>query len=184
MAQLTQFTSSSCPPLFGVVFKGRPHCTEVNDSVLAYVASHHPDRVILAADWSDLDWQLVEDTVTRLRKLQVQHIELVGPFPSWPSGLPVVLFKYARKQPLSTPLPHRLAFGLSSNFMQVDKSMEESAKRWNVQYFSPYRVLCNANGCLTMLGDSPATLTAWDGSHLTDASSIYVVSHFEDSFLH
>ena len=75
-------------------------------------------------------------------------------------------------------------FALSGNVKVIDTSLEEIAERWKIQYFSPYRILCNADGCLTMLGDDPSTLTAWDGAHLTDAGSNCVVSHFNDASLH
>ena len=186
--QLTQFTKGGCPPVINITVNKQPQCKEANKFVLDYIARTHPDRVILAAAWPEYDWTQnednVADTVSRLRELQIKHIELVGPVPSWASGLPVALFKYSRKHPVSAPLPHRMTFGGAGNIAEVDRSMETFAERRNIQYFSPYRILCNADGCLTMLGDSPTTLTAWDASHLTEAGSNYVVAHFGESFIH
>ncbi len=45
---------------------------------------------------------------------------------------------------------------------------------------SPYDILCNSGGCLTMVDDTADTITAWDYGHLTTAGSIYVVSSFKE----
>jgi hypothetical protein len=56
--------------------------------------------------------------------------------------------------------------------------MESFAGRLGIAYVSPYKILCNSEGCMTMLGDSPDTVVAWDDSHLTNAGSHFVVAHF------
>lgn len=182
--QLTQFTASGCAPVNTTWGKDHPHCSEVNRFVLDYIARTHPDRIILSSAWSEFDWRLIGETIARLHSLGVKRIELIGPVPSWSSGLPVSLFKYEKSRPAGgSPLPRRMSFGLVSNTKEIDQEMARMANVWGVAYFSPYRVLCNNEGCLTILGDSPDTLTAWDTGHLTEASSIYVVAQLDDSLL-
>ena len=40
------------------------------------------------------------------------------------------------------------------------------------------QILCDGAGCLTRLGDTGDSLTAYDSAHLTDRASIFVVARF------
>jgi hypothetical protein len=182
--QLTQFTASMCPPIVGIRRESRRHCREINDFVMDYVTRVHPDHIILAAAWTWYDWELVGETVTRLKQLQIAHIDLVGPVPVWSSGLPAALFKYSRKHPETTALPKRMMFGLNQIVAELDGSMESFAENRGIKYLSPYKILCNSEGCITMLGDSSDTVAAWDDSHLTNAGSDFVVAHFDIGLTH
>ncbi len=175
--ELTQFTAASCPPIMGYTSKGWRHCKEINDYVMAYCVKEHPDRVILAAAWTHYDWKTLESTIQQLKQAGVRQIDLVGPVPLWTDRLPSVLFKYSVQHPEESSVPKRMSFGLLPNLEQLDRSMREFAERQGITYLSPYQILCDAEGCLTMVGETPDSVLMWDDSHLTVAGSRFVVSH-------
>jgi peptidoglycan/LPS O-acetylase OafA/YrhL len=179
--QLTQFTAASCPPILGYTSKGWRHCKEINDYVMAYILEEHPDRVILAAAWTHYDWMTLESTIQQLKQAGVREIDLVGPVPLWSESLPSVLFAYSLKHPADPTVPIRMSFGLVPNVAQLDHSMQQFTEQQGIRYISPYQILCNADGCLTLAANSPDSLTMWDDSHLTIAGSRFVVSQFDQS---
>jgi peptidoglycan/LPS O-acetylase OafA/YrhL len=179
-SKLTQLTSSLCPPIIGYATKAQPHCKEINDYVMEWIAKGKPDRVVLAGLWTDYDWKQLADTVRRLKLLDVKRIDLVGPVPIWQHSLPTQLFLYARNNKSQSTIPDRMSYGLDPRVPIMDASMREFAKEIGINYYSPYTILCNADGCVTMLGDTPDQLTAWDTAHLTITASRYVVSHFTE----
>ena len=182
-SEITQFTSSFCPPYAGYVSKGEPHCKEVNDYVMEWVARNKPDRVILAGMWSEHRWdsigeKLMGDTVRQLKLRGVGRIDLVGPAPVWRRSLPAELFFYTRLKKTNSAIPDRMSYGLDDSIPALDVSMREFAKEAGINYLSPYSILCDPDGCLTRVGDTPDKITAWDRVHWTIAASRYVVSRF------
>lgn len=180
--QLTQFTASNCPPMVGYVQKNWRYCKAINDFALAWVARNHPDVVLLAANWKTHDWKLVEKTVEQLKALQIPSIYLVGPVPAWDQPFPTVLFQYSRARQMST-VPKRVPSDAALDVAELDESMNAFADRLGVAYLSPYKILCNQDGCLSMTGGDPDTVVAWDKSHLTRAGSDFVVASFDQGLL-
>jgi hypothetical protein len=91
--------------------------------------------------------------------------------------LPKLLFNVFTQNP-EHKVPDRMLFGFKQDIVVLDVQMSELAKRAGARYISPYAVMCDARGCLTKLGDTSDTLTAWDVGHFTRKSSQYVVSKF------
>ena len=52
---LTQATFAGCPPLRAYSERANPACRPFNDTVVAYVARHRPDVVLLSARWNAFD---------------------------------------------------------------------------------------------------------------------------------
>jgi peptidoglycan/LPS O-acetylase OafA/YrhL len=174
---LTELTASACPPLLGFDAPNRPHCRKMNDYIFAKISRELPRRVILAAAWWAYDWKKLEKTIVQLRGLGIQNIELVGPVPRWKKGLPVIL---ADLDMSFVDLPKRKNSGVNPSVFLLNKKMENFAQHHNIKYISPLAILCNAEGCITRLGDTTASLTTWDCSHLTVKGSIFLTSHFYD----
>lgn len=172
-----QRNGSGCPPLMDMDFSDYPNCRAMNDDVMALVQKEKPQKVILAAIWGNYDWRRLTDTVARLRAAGVQEIDVIGPVPGWQETLPIQLYKIHKKNP-QQDLPLRMTTGLHSGFMQLDDQMADFTRENHINYISPRHILCNAEGCLTRLGDNNESLTAWDYGHLTEKGSEYLVSGF------
>jgi hypothetical protein len=109
----------------------------------------------------------------------VGQIDLVGPFPEWPNGLPRTLVTYMRRS-RSSAAPFRLREGWNRRVLTLDREMQAFAVQHGARYVSPVDILCNEAGCLTRLRDDATSLVAWDQSHLTDAGSAFFVSQFNN----
>jgi peptidoglycan/LPS O-acetylase OafA/YrhL len=180
---LAQLTKAACPPILDLDFKKFPTCRGVNDFVIGRISELRPKIVVLAASWfaypdefsaADLV-KLIERSINRLKQIGVDQIVLVGPVPVYNPSLPKALmsFYWATKP---AQLPARMAFGLT-RFNDFDDSLAKAAAESGIVFVSPTHVLCNSDGCLTMVGGDPKQLTAWDSAHLTDAGSSYLVEH-------
>ncbi len=169
-SQLTTLTAGACPPLLDY---GRPSCRSVNATILARVARQRPDRVILAAVWGNHDWQLLGPTLQALQQLGIRRIEVVGPMPQWLPSLPIVL---TRSGATMAETPLRAIHGTDPRVARLDGEMKVFVEQRGAHYLSPYSILCNADGCMTRIGDRPESMLQWDASHLTLAGTDYLVT--------
>jgi hypothetical protein len=75
------------------------------------------------------------------------------------------------------PMPERMMTGLAQESLQVDSDMKAQIRGSSVTYYSVRDALCNAQGCVTKLGDHlPEQLIVFDYGHLTAAGASYVVN--------
>jgi len=63
--------------------------------------------------------------------------------------------------------------------IQLDKTTDVVVANGG-EYLSARKVFCNADGCLTRIGDDPANLTTWDYGHLTTVAARYLASRLAD----
>ena len=174
---IVERTASQCPPILGLDKYGRPFCKGINDSVIDYIERTKPHKVVLSGLWVRNDWKRIELTITRLKSAGIHDIDLVGPAPFWNGTLAKQLYLYFEKDSLHR-IPSRMKFGLNQNFLKLDPLMAESAKEWGVNYVSLASIFCNAEGCITKLGDTGSALVSFDYGHLTDIGSQFAVSRF------
>jgi peptidoglycan/LPS O-acetylase OafA/YrhL len=171
--RLAQFTGSACPPLLAFDVPAQPFCRDVNDGVIARIASLHPQVVLLAARWDVYGYSHLDETVGALRQVTTARIVLLGQLPNWPERVPRLLFNEARRHRF-TEVPHRLPF-LDGDYDRADRVLRERAMRLGVEFVSAYGILCNPSGCLVRLDGDSGALTTWDDHHLTSAGSAFVV---------
>ena len=181
---VVQRTTALCPPILGFVKFDRPNCKKINDDLFAWIASTKPNKVVLAAWWSDYDWQKVADTIAKLRQAGVGSVELVGPLPQWSEHLPNIVTKAFKADPLHR-IPEYLQRGLKPQFFDLDNQMRVLAQSQNVRYLSPAQILCKPQGCLAVFADPkaadpkmPLTYTAFDLAHLTSPAARHLVAQF------
>ena len=176
--KIIQRTASSCPPILNYDNDSNT-CRKINDYVFEQIKREKPKKVVLAAAWPNYGdvSKRVEDTISQLRAIGVEDIDLIGPFPQWKDGLPRQLYLNYRSDS-RREIPKRMSFGLNKNFIEMDIFLTSLASRLKVNYISPYKILCDDHGCITRLGDTGDTLVTWDYGHLTPIGSQYLVSNF------
>ncbi|MGM2799604.1 hypothetical protein, partial [Bacillus cereus group sp. Bce004] len=82
----------------------RPHCRSINDEVMRYVTTAHPNKVVLSAIWTNYDLSALKGTIDRLRAAGVIDIDLIGPVPQWLDSLPKQLyFRFRESMPHNVP---------------------------------------------------------------------------------
>jgi hypothetical protein len=155
-AHFLQATAVGCKPVLGS--EGAKRCTDLvafmlNDWLRGKGASI--DRVILASRWDAGDADAVGKTVSYLNGLGVKTL-VYGPVPEYMVPVPLLL---AYEQIVHRPLRGNLA--------KADRGPldQEFAQRFGAAgYFSPYRNLCPALGCIVEQAGEPVF---FDRDHLT-----------------
>lgn len=177
---IIQRTASGCPPIINLDIENRVHCRSINDHILKTINQIQPDRIVLAAIWTHYDLVNLDETIDQLKKIGIKEIDIIGPVPQWKDSLPKQLSSFYKTN-FSHILPERMSFGLNDNFSKLDDALKEKFEKGNARYISAKDILCNSNGCITKLGSTGDTLTAWDYGHLTASGSIHLVSQFPNN---
>ena len=177
-ARLLQLTAVGCPPAYEFTAGGR-RCEDIVNEVMRRVVAEKVGHVVIAARWSGQGWSGIAPQVTaaiaELRERGVQRIDLVGQLPEWSNTLPTSLFEaYQRDKQFH----QRMTFGLAGGGEALDASLRKFSEQVGVNYLSPRQVLCNEQGCLTMIGGQLDAITSFDRGHLTVPASEFVVQHF------
>lgn len=174
---IVQRTSSACPPILNMEIANRPNCKRINDLVFMEMMRLKPHKVVLAANWEYYLWPKIAPTIAVLRKIGIDHIDLIGPVPHWNESLPQMLYLRYKADPLHR-IPMRMNSGLDQDNVHIEVAMADFASHTAANYVSPMKIMCDAAGCLTRLGNTGDSLTAWDESHLTEKGAKYLVSRF------
>jgi peptidoglycan/LPS O-acetylase OafA/YrhL len=174
---IAQFTSSSCPPALNADIAGTPNCRAINDRILAIARKIDPDIVLLHGV-TDSHLDNVAETVAALKKLTKARVVVLGPVPTWRRGLPNEVLRYFM-------LHHRLiparSNAVSSNWQ--DGLLRAKLVPLGSEYISVWDALCNADGCLTRIGDSAGDISASDQVHLTEKGSEFLLQAIIDRVL-
>ena len=110
------------------------------------------------------------------------HVVVVGQIPTWTNSLPWVLNWHFLRQ--GQPLPARTHTDVVPDSLKLDNSMRALPWEPRVNYFSLKDVLCNAQGCMTKVGDNlPDDLMVFDYGHLTRNGALFIMSKGLGSFI-
>lgn len=177
-ARLIQLDAVGCAPALHFAAGGK-RCEDIVREVMRRVVLNKVGRVVMAARWSGQGWPGIAPNVAaaiaELRKLGVKRIDIVGQLPEWGSTLPVSLFQAYQKD---KELHQRMTYGLAPGGEALDSSLRAFAISNHVNFISPREILCNEQGCLTMIGGRLDALTSFDRGHLTVPASEFVVERF------
>jgi hypothetical protein len=174
---LAQFTSSSCIPALNTDVAGTPNCRAINDRILSLARELKPDIVLLHGAW-DRYLDGVAATVVALKKETNARVVVLGSVPWWKRGLPNEVLRYFM-------LHHRLIPERSSR-AEVDKSgaaLRDRLVPLGAEFISAWDVMCNADGCLTRIGDTAGDISASDQAHLTEKGSAFLIQSIIDDVL-
>ena len=175
--------TSGCPPVLDTKnSKVKSYCKSNNDFIFHEIKTNKPKIVVLHAAWHARSYykdsyKNLDETVTRLRKIGIDDILIIGPVPAWEKKLPSILISEFEK---TGKIPSRLVPNDYSSYQQVDREMAELSRQWHVKYISPAQLLCNEKGCLTMANNMANQVMTFDNDHLTGQGSKHLVSLFKD----
>jgi len=174
---IAQFTSSSCIPALNIDVAGTPNCRAINDKVLALAQELKPDIVLLHSTW-DRYLDGVVATVAALKQTTNARIVVLGSVPWWKRGLPNEVLRYFMLHHRLIPVRSGRAEADGSGARLRDKVMPLGA-----EFISVWDVMCNADGCLTRIGDKASDISATDQVHLTEEGSVFLVQSIIDRIL-
>lgn len=176
--RIAQFNSSSCVPALNVDIPGVPKCRAMNDKVLNIARRLQPDIVLLHGVW-DGDLDHVAETVAALKQQTAARVIVLGPVPVWKRGLPNEVLRYFLLH--HRLIPRRDNDAVSSN--GYDAQMRAALVPEGAEFISAWDALCNAEGCLTRIGDNAGDITASDQVHLTEKGSVFLIRSIGDALL-
>jgi peptidoglycan/LPS O-acetylase OafA/YrhL len=174
---IAQFTSSSCIPILHADIADTPNCRAINDKVLGLAREIRPDVVVLHGAW-EVHLDKVATTVDALKAQTGARVVVLGPVPWWKRGLPNEVLRYFMLQ--RKLIPER------SDRAEPDRTaaaLREKLAPTGAEFISARDALCNAEGCLTRVGDGAADISANDQIHLTEKGSAYLIESIIDRVL-
>ena len=174
---IAQLTSSSCIPALNADIAGTPNCRAMNDKVLAMVRQIKPDVVLLHGTW-EKHLDNVAQTVVALKQETNARIVVLGGVPMWQRGLPSEVLRYFMLH--RALIPQRSSSGVPTAF---DAVMRARLEPLGAEFISASDVLCNAQGCLTRIGDAAGDLLVSDQVHLTETGSAFLIRSIIDRLL-
>ena len=173
-----QLTSNSCIPALGADIPSTPGCRAMNDKVFSLVRQIKPDIVLLHGTW-EKHLDNVAETVVALKQQTQARVIVLGGVPSWRRGLPSeVLRHYMLHRAL---IPQRSQNASPS--AAYDAVMRARLEPLGAEFISASDVFCNAEGCLTRIGDAAADIAVSDQVHITEKGSIYLIASIIDRVL-
>ena len=175
---IAQFTSTSCIPALNADIAGTPNCRAINDKILARAREIKPDIVLLHG-LADRYLDNVAETVAALKKVTNARVVILGPVPTWRRGLPNEVLRYFMLH--HRLIPERSSDAVSSNW--PDAILRAKLVPLGAEYISVWDAMCNADGCLTRIGDTAADISASDQVHLTEKGSAFLVQSVIDELL-
>ncbi len=174
---IAQFTSSSCIPALNTDVAGTPNCRAINDKILSLAREIKPDIVLLHSTW-DRYLDGAAETVAALKQQTNARIIILGTVPWWKRGLPNEVLRYFM-------LHHRLIPERSSR-SEPDGSgaaLRRKLVPLGAEFISVWDAMCNADGCLTRIGDTAKDISASDQVHLTEKGSVFLIQSIIDEVL-
>ena len=174
---IAQLTSSSCVPALDTDVAGVPNCRAINDKVLAMARAIRPDIVLLHSTW-DRYLDGVAATVAALKKQTNARVVVLGSVPWWKRGLPNEVLRYF--------MLHHSLIPERSTRAEADRSGEtlrEKLVPLGAEYISVWDAMCDADGCLTRIGEAASDITASDQVHLTEKGSVFLIGSIMDRLL-
>jgi peptidoglycan/LPS O-acetylase OafA/YrhL len=175
---IAQLTSSSCIPALNADIPGTPNCRAMNDKVFSLVRQIEPDIVLLHGTW-EKHLDNVAETVVALKRETNARVVVLGGVPAWKRGLPSEVLRYFMLH--RTLIPERSPS--ASPPTAYDAVMRARLKPLGAEFISASDVFCNAQGCLTRIGDAAGDLTASDQVHLTEKASVLLIESIIDRLL-
>jgi peptidoglycan/LPS O-acetylase OafA/YrhL len=174
---IAQFTSSSCLPALNTDVAGTPNCRAINDKVLSLARELRPDIVLLHSTW-DRYLDDLAATVAALKQETGARVVVLGSVPWWKRGLPNEVLRYFILNHRLIPERSGRAEADGSGARLRDKLVPSGA-----EFISVWDVMCNADGCLTRIGDTASDISATDQVHLTEKGSVFLVQSIIDELL-
>ena len=146
-------------------------------SCLGAARKLQPDIVLLHAAWGD-HFDGVARTVAALKQQTAARVVVLGSVPWWKGSLPNEVLRYYM-------LHHRL-IPVRSGGAEPDNTapaLRAKVVPAGADFISVWDVMCNADGCLTRIGDSTSDIATSDQVHLTEKASTFLIQSVIDEVL-
>lgn len=180
---IVQRTATSCPPIFSS--KNDSPCGLLNSHIIKEIDASRPQLIILAGRWkgsANLEVTKSIEMIKERASIYGGSIVMIAPPPQWDSSLPELIMRWGIQSSITefSALPKRKKDNLSSYYPDInyEEFLRDLSKKNNIALVSLVDILCNSQGCLTLVGNTANDLVTYDQDHFTINASKYVVSKF------
>ena len=186
LADITQFTSSRCPPILEFEVHGRPHCKSINEYIFSSINEQQPKIVFLHSNWISEWYKGFDDAVFKtLTKLTHNYpsikFYMLGGLPQWFPSLPNTMLKAGQLlDGQETYIENQLFSTVQAMDLRLEDLVEKVNKD-NIQFISMLELLCKETKCLSQASFSRIEPIAFDYGHLTGSGSIKASSLILDN---
>ena len=171
---ILQATRTGCKPLLYPADHDR--CHAFFRSILSgNIATHSPDRLVLAARWRMDDLPLLKQTLENAT-VRAAHPVVIGPVPQYTTALPRLLVFADRRNDATLVAASRDPEGIA-----VDRAMARLVGAAGVPYVSMIDTLCPAGVCQTLA--TPGHPMQFDYGHFTAEGSAVAVDRIASRVL-
>ncbi len=181
---IAQFTQCGTPPFLNVNWNNGcrtfQEANRWNQNVLEYISKAQPEYVLLhSVNFINIkllynELKLIAPKIKSISKNT--KIVVIGYIPMWGNeseSLSNQYFRYYKKF-LKIPEPYTKV-GLVDSVQKEPTEWIDSVSKLGVKYISAYDALCNENGCLSRVDDTPDGLIVIDQGHLSKKGSEYLI---------
>ena len=178
---VAEFASSACPPVLNYQTR-RLNCQKINSQVLDILIQDPPNILILTSAWPatypEGSRNYVEAFSKTIDKIKIAlpktKIIIIGPMPKWKDGGPseAIFTSWKQLGGSGATIPIMLS---ATMFIEEDKDLATMAQAQGIKYISPNESLCDANQCISRLGNKSTDLMAVDFGHLSKTGSEFFV---------
>ena len=172
----SQVATSSCQPRIkldtSTTGEYKVACDRSNQYAFSHIMLTRPSVVIMVQH-AGHELNEYDDTINRLKKLNIKNIIILGPIPQWEPSLPKAIgFRHFN------PNEKRIIdSSFDTSLLKTDKLMKSKyGKIENVYYLSLIDALCNRDGCIAKVDDQNTPLV-WDYGHLTLQGSVFIAEN-------
>ncbi|WP_354193360.1 acyltransferase family protein [Bosea sp. OAE506] len=170
-----QMTRDGCPPVLGV---GYELCRTANAAAVDAIVKAKPATIVLYAAWSlyaspqadDPLYRNLLETLQRLSSAGIKNIVVIGPPPHWSDELPALLL---RAWTATGTVPLRLSGHLNASSKPIDLALQQVV-RGTGTFISLLDILCDPDGCLTLVPQMNGAVFAPDYGHFSGPGAGFV----------
>ncbi len=169
--QILQVASSGCfPDPHASGPSTTDYCKHSNWVALQAIAKAKPDVVIVAQEGGQRNRRYAEISA-KIQPLGIKRTLFAGPTPHWMTGLPAIVARRLWPDP-----PRRTFASYNPRIWELNEALKTGFLTTDAMAFVDIiGAFCNAEGCLTYLGDDVKTgLTSMDDSHLLPIASEFL----------
>jgi peptidoglycan/LPS O-acetylase OafA/YrhL len=176
------YSTAYCTPLS--TQDRRQRCRDINNYVWEKILDVKPELLIISgyylawAESSDYGESVPYDEyislkVAQLKSLGIKNILILGQIPTWKDGLPQLLTrKFVLKH---RKIPVRTYEGITPESLAWDSKLASKTYPNGVHYLSLKNLLCNEDGCMTIVGQNlREDLIVFDYGHLTKSGAKFL----------
>ncbi|MEL0237927.1 MAG: SGNH hydrolase domain-containing protein, partial [Gammaproteobacteria bacterium] len=179
LQEISQFTSSGCPPILNFSLNWRPNCDEINDFIYNFIVEYKPSKVIISSNWISGTYKGSIDFL----KESLEHISInnpetefivLGGLPQWLPSLPNTMLKANITLDGEEIYLDNLLFDRVAKKDAEINRLIASINSKNLRFLSLLDLLCRSKQCLVQANFPKIEPITFDHGHLTGSGSFLV----------